>query len=190
MNSFPVQIKLVKKCVPACKPHAPGQPQAIFFTGWQGLGLAVSHHLQAMFDITQETVPVQQLLVHPWLEYVQLQQHLHGSVQRLGLQLLVPAATNQLVTLHQEFHFTDAATPQLDIHAIGTTTQLAIYHALHFANRIKRAKIQILAVHKWLQHLQQFISFFLRSGNGPGLYQGIALPVAAMGLVIMLHGRK
>ena len=77
---------------------------------------------------------------------------------------------------------------QLEIVLQPLARHLLRDHGLHLANGFQRSKIQIAAVYEGSQPFQQRIRRGAVTRHPPGAYQGIALPAAAMDLVVVFKG--
>ena len=97
---------------------------------------------------------------------------------------------DQLQRLHQEFDFAYAARPELEVVGHLAPLHFHIDQRLHLAQAIERGVVEVSAVDKRPQGFQQAFAGGKVAGNGPGLDPGIAFPVAAFALVILLHRRE
>ena len=66
--------------------------------------------------------------------------------------------------------------------------QFTLDHALHVADRLDHAKVDVTPVHKGPQHASQGVDFVAVAGDGTRLDHRIALPVAGLRMVVVLHG--
>ena len=91
------------------------------------------------------------------------------------------------MALYRKLNFADTAAPKFDVIFQVLTYQLALNQRFHFPYGFKRAKIQILSVHKGSQVVEQRDPCTDISGDRTRLDQGIAFPVTAMGYKVVIH---
>ncbi len=149
--------------------------------------LRVAQHLQAVFQATQESVGVQQVGAI-------LFGHLAGGDQRRQrvqqatlAQRRFAATADQLQRLREELDFTDTAGAALDVVVHLAARDLGGDRGLHLAQAIECGEIQIAAVDERTQRLQPRFARRDIPGDGARLQPGIALPVAAFALEVLVH---
>ncbi len=100
------------------------------------------------------------------------------------------ATAHQLVTLDDELAFTDA--PHTDLEVIARHTPdggIGGDALLQIPQRIDGVVVQIAAIDKGPQPREQRLACCQIARHRPRLHQGVALPFAAMVLVVVLHRR-
>jgi hypothetical protein len=159
----------------------------VFFAGGQGLGLLVVQVLQAMFQIAQEGIGFLQLGHGGGFQQAQFGQPVQRGAGAAQLQAFVAATANQLEYLGDEFHFTDAAWPQLDIVGHVAPGHFAANLGVQLAHGTVGVVIQILAVDEGAHHVGEAGDI---AGQCLGLDPGIAFPFAALGEQVVFQRRK
>ena len=91
---------------------------------------------------------VSQHLAFIWFEDASIFQCCEGCIEAWRLQVGVAPAIDQLVALYRKLNFADTAASKFDVIFQVLTYQLALNQCFHFPYSFKRAKIQILSVHK------------------------------------------
>ena len=94
------------------------------------------------------------------------------------------------MTLYQKLNLANTSPAELNVLLGARLTQLPLYHAFHFTDRIKCTEIEILTIDKGPEHRQKCPATFTVTRHQPCLDQRISLPGPAVGLVVMLHGGK
>ena len=154
------------------------------------MGLFILPGLQAVFRHAQETIGPGQLIhclpVHQSL-VPQQGKHRHDGPD---LQVRVPPAMNQLKGLADELDFPDAPLAQLDVGIHAPPVHLRLDAALHVADGVDGAEIDIAPIDEGTQDAQQLFPVGIFPGDGPGLDHGIAFPLPGLGRVIGLHGAE
>ena len=105
-------------------------------------------------------------------------------------QRRLAAAADQLQRLHQEFDFADAAGAALDVVGEFLARDFRVDHRLHLAQAVERAVVEVAAVDERTQRRQEAFAGGDVAGDRPRLLPGIALPVAAFALEVLLHRRE
>ncbi len=132
-----------------------GQAQAPDLVVRQSVVLLVLPGLDAVLGETQETVGIQQFgnrVVRQDLAFAEQAQHL---LDRPDLQLAVASAAHQLKGLADELDLADTALAELDVRVHALLVQLTLDHALHVADRLDHAEIDVAAIHEGTQHRRQ-----------------------------------
>ncbi len=190
MDGGHLLIQMSHKGAPVGKTEGGDQSLAIPLFGGQGLGLLIADLLQDVLDPAQEAIGIQQAIAMGRFEGATL----GDGGQRFGQvahpQRRFTTAANKLQRLGDKLHFTDAASPQLDIALQPLAAHLGGDHRLHLAQTVDNAKVDIAAKHEGAQHLGQLHCVFALGPQYPRLDHGVALPVAAVVLVVILHGGK
>ena len=94
---------------------------------------------------------------------------------------------DQLECLRDKFHLTNAARAQLDIVGHALAPHFLLDQLLHGAQRFDGREVQITAIDKRAQHVEQLRASRLVAGHHPRLDHGVALPVPALVLVVLLQ---
>ena len=155
--------------------------------GRQAMGLLVCHHLQAMLDTAQVEIGsgeiVHRILRHPAIG-LQLAQHVERA---RAAQLRTPATEDQLLRLHEELDFADAAAAKLHVMTRHRDLRMAAHRmdlALHGVDVGDGRIVEILAPDEGREILEKLRAERLVAGHGPRLDERRALPVLAEHLVI------
>ncbi|MPN38228.1 hypothetical protein SDC9_185752 [bioreactor metagenome] len=94
---------------------------------------------------------------------------------------------DQLERLGDKFHFADAARTELDVVGHALAPHFLLDQLLHGAQRFDGGEVQIAAVDERSQHVEQLRTGHLIAGYHARLDHGVALPVAALVLVILFQ---
>ena len=156
----------------------------------QAVGLRIAQHLQPVFQHAQETVGGHQPLTGVRIDLAAGHQCLQRRQQPALAQGRLAPATDQLQRLGKKFDFTDAAGTALDVFAHALARDFGIDRRLHLAQAVQCGEIQITAVDKRPQRGQPGLAGVDIAGHRPRLEPGIALPVAALALEILVHAGK
>lgn len=97
-------------------------------------------------------------------------------------------ATDELQRLGDELHLANAPGPQLDVALQSLAAHLGGDHRLHLAQAVDDAEVDVAAEHEGAQQFGQGHGVFALGAQHPRLDHGVALPVAAVMLVVVLHG--
>ncbi len=190
MDGSHLLIQMSHKGAPVSKAEGSDEPLAIPLFGGQGLGLLIADLLQYVLDPAQEAIGIQQAIAMSRFEGATL----GDGGQRFGQvahpQRRFTTAANKLQRLGDKLHFTDAASPQLDVALQPLAAYLGGDHRLHLAQAVDDAEVDIAAKHEGAQHLGQLDRVLALGPQHPRLDHGVALPVAAVVLVVILHGGK
>ncbi len=188
MDGGHLLIQMSHKGVPVSKTQSRDQPLAIPLLGGQGLGLLIADLLQDVFDPAQETIGRQQAIAMGRFEGATLGDGGQRFRQVAHPQRRFTAAANKLQRLGDKLYFANAASPQLDVALQPLAAHLGGDHRLHLAQAVDNAKVDIAAKHEGAQHLGQLDRMLALGPQYPRLDHGVALPVAAVVLVVILHG--
>jgi len=182
--------QLLMECRPAVKAHNKGDTRLILFGVGQHLGLAVGNGLNRVFGVAQKFIAFAQLADYRARQIALPFQGGQHFKQRPLLQTEITAAVDQLECLGNKLHFTNSARPQFDVVGHAFAPHFLLDQLLHGAQRFNRRKIQVTAIHKRAQQAEQLRAHHLITGHDPGLDHCIALPVAALILVVLLQRIK
>ncbi len=188
MDGGHLLIEMSHKGVPVSKTQGSDQPLAIPLLGGQGLGLLIADLLQNVFDPAQEAIGRQQAVAMGGFEGATLGDGGQRFRQVTHPQCRFTTAANKLQRLGDKLHFTNAASPQLDVALQPLAAHLGGDHRLHLAQAVDDAKVDIAAKHEGAQHLGQLHRVLALGPQYPRFDHGVALPVAAVVLVVILHG--
>ena len=97
-------------------------------------------------------------------------------------------ASDQLEGLADELDLTNAARASLDVVLQFLLFHFAVDEGLHVAQGLEGAEIDVAAVDEGPQPLHEARPLFRVAPHGPRLDHGIALPFAALGLIVFLQG--
>src|SRR6185369_2019002 len=138
---------------------APCQCKHFFFLARQVVGLAFLHHLNPVFDRTEETIGLPQLAMIIRAQQICGQKRIQGA-ERVALpQFRIFAGIHQLQRLDEKFYFTDAATTELEIDLpFAGPDQRGINFLLHLFHILDQVVIEIFTVDKRLQCFEQPLS--------------------------------
>ena len=153
----------------------------------QSVGLMVIGHLQMVFHPAQQGVGRPQLVGDRLVQIVAAAQQIQGRQQRLTAQGDVAAAMNQLKGLNDEFDVANAPHPQFQILGMTFAGQILGDHPFQIAQGVQHREIHIAAINERHQDVVQSADIAVGAGDGAGLDQGVTLPGAAMGLVIIFQ---
>ncbi len=149
--------------------------------------LRIAEHLQAVLDAAQEQIGGFELLRDPRRQQLpagQLRQH---GEQRLGLHAPVLPAAYQLEGLHDELDFADAARAELDVIGEIAARDFLFDERLHLAQTFEHAEVEVTPVDEGTHALGVDEFPGRRTGDGARLDPGVALPVAAVGLQVVVE---
>ncbi len=156
----------------------------------QAVRLGVAQHLQAVFQPAQVAVGLDQVLAIAGRHLPAFHQRLQGRQQAALAQGRLTAATDQLQRLGQEFDLADAAGAALDIVQPVLARDLGGDRRLHLAQTVERGEIQVAAIDEGPQRLQPGLAGGDIAGHRARLDPGVALPVAAFALEVLVHAGK
>ena len=156
--------------------------------GGNGMDLGIAQHLQAVFQPPQETVGPAQVAGAVFGNMPGGSQGAQGRLQPRLAQGRLAAAADQLQHLGQELDLADPARPALDVIGQFLAGHFRGDRGLHRAQAVQRAVIQVPAVDERAQLIQESPPRGKVARYRPRLLPGIALPVAAFALEVLLHG--
>ncbi len=180
-------VQVLVECGPVGEAHDEGHADAVVFVAGQHLRLPVGQGLEGMLGVAQELVALAQLRDHRRRQValpLEGRQHLQ---QRPLLQAQVAPAVDQLEGLGDELHLADAAFAQLDVLGHPLAPDLLLDQLLHGAQRLDGGKVQVAPIDERPQHAQQLLASLLVAADHPRLDHRVALPVAALVLVVLLQ---
>ena len=155
-----------------------------------GIGLRIGQHLQAIFEPPQEAIRRAQVARGCRFDVSGQHQRLQRCQQATQAQAGLSPTTDQLQGLRKEFDLADPTRPALDVARHLLARHFRHDQGLHRAQAVERAVVQIAAIDKGLQQLQQALARIQIARHRTRLLPGIALPVAALALEILLHRRE
>ena len=176
--------------LPAVETHAPGEAQLGGLVLGQVVGLLIGPGLQTILGAAQKDVSVPECVDRWFRQPVAGGQIVQHRPDAAPAQFGLAPAVDQLEGLADEFDLADAARTELDVALQALAFDLAGDQRLHPAQRLEGAVIQIAPVDERVQHLEQAFARGMVAGYHPGLDQGVALPLAAMGLVVIFQGAE
>src|SRR3546814_585193 len=100
------------------------------------------------------------------------------------------ATVDQLQRLGEELDLADPARPALDVVGQILARDLRGDRRLHRAQAVERAEVEVAAVDEGPQRDQEIFALGDVTGHRARLLPGVALPVAALALEILLHRRE
>ncbi len=185
-TATPVHQALME-CRPIGKAQHKGNARLVFRAVREHLRLPVGNCLDGVFGVTQKLVAIAQLGDHGrWQVALAFQGPQHIE-QRPLLQAQVAATMDQLERLRDKFHLADAARAQLDVVGHAFAPYFLLDQLLHGAQRFNGGKIQVPPIDEGSQHVEQLRTGHLITGHYPRLDHGVALPVAALVLVVLFQ---
>lgn len=140
-----------------------------------------------MLGIAQEFIAIAQFGDHCRRQVALAFQRAEHHEQRPLLQAQVATTVDQLERLGDKLHLADAARAQLDILGHALAPHFLLDQLFHGAQCFNRRKIQVTAVNERAQHIQQLRAGHLVAGHHARLDHGVAFPVAALILVVLLQ---
>ena len=117
-------------------------------------------------------------------------QRLQRRQQAAFAQRRLAAAADQLQGLHQEFDLADAARAALDVVGEFLARDFGGDRRLHLAQAVERAVVEVAAIDERPQRLEEALARGDVARHRPRLLPGVALPVAAFALEVLLHRRE
>ncbi len=164
-----------------------GDSGLIGFVFRQHLRLAVGDSLDGVLGVAQECITLSQLGDHGRGQVALAFQGSQHLEQGPLLQAEVAAAVDQLEGLGDELHFANAACAQLDVVRHALAPHFLLDQLLHGAQGLDGREVQVPSVDERAQHFLQLGAGRLIACHYPGLDHGVAFPVAALVLVILLQ---
>ena len=119
-----------------------------------------------------------------------LDQRLQRRQQAAFAQRRLAAAADQLQCLHQEFDLADAAGAALDVVGQFLARDFGGDRRLHRAQAVERAVVEVAAIDERPQRVEEALAGRDVARHRPRLLPGVALPVAAFALEVLLHRRE
>ncbi len=149
--------------------------------------LLVGEHLHAVFQPAQEAVGRAQPLRARRGNEAELLAGGQRRQQAARAQGRLAAAADQLHQLHDELDLADAARTELEMVGQILARDLGVDQRLHLAQAGEGAVVEIAAEHERPQRVEQARAGAAVAGDRPRLDPGVALPVAAFTLEVLLH---
>ncbi len=182
----PVHQPLVK-AGPVGKAHDQGDARLILFVVRQHLRLAVGNRLNGVLGVAQKFVAFAQLFGHRRGQITLPFEGFQHVEQRTLLQAQVAATVDQLERLGDELDFANSAGTELDVFRHALALHFLLNQLLHGAQRFDGREIQVTAIHKRSEHLEQFGTRRQIAADHSRLDHRVAFPVPALILVILLQ---
>ncbi len=173
---------------PVVESHGRRDAPAGLFLRRQPVGLLVVQHLQAVLQPAQELVGRAQLLRGGRREQAALGQAFQDGQNPPVAQGRIPAAADELEYLGDELDLADAAGAQLDVFSQAAALYLRGDLALELPQRLEGREVQVAAIDEGPKHANEGLAGLAVACHRARLDPGVALPVAALALVIVLHG--
>src|SRR5262249_2729910 len=160
-----------------CVPETARERRLFRFAFGNGVAVRLLDHLNFVLDLTEESVGATEALPLA-SRYEAAVRQTRKSAERVGIaHLRVVAAVQELQRLREEFHFADAAATQLDIpRLVRRPQQLALDAALHLAQLLDRAEVEIASVNKRFDFAQKVLAEGDVAGGGPRFDERGSLP--------------
>ena len=188
MDGGHLLIEVGHEGVPVGKAEGGDEPLAIPILGGQGLGLLIADLLQDILHPAQEAVGRQQAGAALGVEIAALGDGAECLGQVAHPQGGLAAAADELQRLGDELHLANAPGAELDVALQPLAAHLGGDHRLHLAQAVDDAEVDVAAKHEGAQQLGEGLGVLALGAQHPRLDHGVALPVAAMVLVVVLHG--
>ena len=166
------------------------QPRLHLRVTGEAMGLLVGLHLDGVFQPPQIGIVGVELPRALGVEQPLIAQQRQGRPKLRRAQTGVLSAAHQLKALDDEFDLTNAAGPELDVVIQPLAQHFIFNQPLQFAQAVDGIEVEIAPVDERREAGQQPASGLQVAGDGPRLDQGVALPLAAVDLVVVLHRRK
>src|SRR5262249_34273340 len=134
----------------------------------QGLGLLVLDHLQAMLDVPEIAIGLAEIVGDIALGAAERDQALQGVEGRLGAEIGIAAAPDQLLGLGEEFDLADAAAAELDVMAGDRDVAKALHRmdlALDRMDVLDRIEVEMLAPDEGAKLEQELLPRLLVAGG-------------------------
>ncbi len=152
------------------------------------MGLLVGHHLQAVLDHAQKAIRRGEIARGLAADPAALGEVFERDQRLAAAQFGVPATRDQLLGLHEEFDFADAAAPELDVVTLDRDLVVALvggHLALHRVHVGDRAVVEILAPDERRDFLQECLADRKVAGARARLDHRGAFPVLPGALVVV-----
>ena len=154
------------------------------------MGLRIAQHLQAVFQPAQEQVGLAQRGAIIAGDLPGGDQRIQRDQQPPLAQHRLAATANELQCLAQELDFANASGATLDVVVHLAARDFGGDRRFHFAQAIERGEVQVAAVHERTQGLQPRLASGDIARHRARFQPGIALPVAAFALEVLIHRRE
>ncbi len=153
----------------------------------QRVGLRVTQHLQAVLHLAQEAIRLRQRRAILGGDLAGGDQRVQRRQQAAFAQCGFAAAADQLQRLHQELDLANATGAALDVVQAVVARDFGGDRRLHLAQAVQRGVVEIAPVHERAQRLQPFLAGGDVAGHRARLEPGVAFPIAAFALEILVH---
>ncbi len=192
LGAHPVAMRLQgdRQRVPVSETEPERQSFAILRVRRQALGLGVAQHLQPVLQQAQEAVGIEQRRARLGGQMPGIAQGSQRRLQTTFAQRGLAATADQLQRLGEEFDLADAARAALEIIGHVATRDLGGDAGLHLAQAVERAVVEIAPVDERPQRVEEARAGVEIARHRPRLLPGVALPVAALALEVLLHRRE
>jgi hypothetical protein len=192
-DTFEAFRQRFSKRVPAFECHETGNAVEIRIGRRQRVRLLVIDHLETMFERAKKTIGLLQFFRRPGCDPFLCGELIQHETGLLATQIVVAATRDQLLGLHEEFDFANAAPSELDVvtgHRNDTMAADGVDLALHGMNVVDGGEVEVPAPDVGRQRFQQALARGNIAGDGACLDEGGALPVLAAALVVAFGGGK
>ncbi len=185
-----VRLQFAGQRVPVAVSESTRDPQPVQRLSGHGVHLRIVQHLQPVLQPAQEAVGRAKLAGAVVGNVARFGQRGQRRLQPRLAQRRLAAAADQLQHLGQELDLADAAGPALDVVGQLPARHLGRDRSLHRPQAVERAIVEIPPVHERLQLPKEVAAGLDVTRHRPRLLPGVALPVPALGLEVVLHGGK
>ncbi len=173
--------------MPVRETHRRGQPRAARCVLRQRVRLGVVRHLQAVLDPPQECIGRRELRDGGRRQQLRAREPRQGRLQRGRPQARLRPAADQLLRLHDELDLADAARAQLHVVPQLAPLDFAGDHRLHLAQALVDAVVEVTPIHEGPHDAVVERAVARGAGDRARLHPGVALPVAAVLLQVVLE---
>ena len=151
------------------------------------MGLRVAQHLHPVLDPAQQHIRLAQHARPRRVDVAARLARSQRAQQATHAQGRFAATTDQLGQLHDELDLADAAGAELEVVGEILARHFRIDQRLHLAQPGERGVVEVLAVDERAQQLLQLLAGSAVAGDRARLDPRVALPVAALALVVLFH---
>ena len=152
------------------------------------MSLLFGFNLQPVLDLAEEAIgaiKIDNFFLRDQFEFRQGTQRLHGAC---FLQESVAAAVDELERLHDEFDFTNSATPKFNVPVQFVRSQcFAFYPPFDVCDFIEQIRGRAARVNERLMLAQEFVGQFATAGDFPRFDQCNPLPRFPKAGVVIFH---
>jgi hypothetical protein len=156
------------------------------------VGLLVGHHLETVFDHTQETVSGGEIIAHLIVDPAAGGQRRERLQRRFEAQLGISAAGDELLRLDEEFDLADAAPAELDVvpfHRDFIVAAIGVDLALHRVHVGNGREVEIFAPDEGREPGEKRLPGRDVARARPRFDQRGALPILSTALVVVERRR-